>query len=150
MNSKRDMRDDALADDGISFPLPSYFLPRSTTMKNSISTTTTAFGNGLPCFSHSSLVTAATDCDCGANAVNVVSDRVELLPLPCKCPAWCAAAARYSVPMIDDVVEDGPSDGIEVAAVVAAPGADPMPMLVVVVVVVLVCCRSTPETIAPK
>ena len=41
-------------------------------------------------------------------------------------------------------------DGIEVAAVVAAPGADPMPMLVVVVVVVLVCCRSTLETIAPK
>ena len=96
---------------------------------------------------------AATDCDRGANDVNVVSDRVELLPLPCNCSAWCAAAAaaRYSAPMLDDVVEDGSNDGIEVAA--AAAGADPMPMLdvvVVVVVVVLVCCRSTPETIAPR
>ena len=95
------------------------------------------------------------DCDRGANDVNVVSDRVELLPLPCNCSAWCAAAAaRYSAPMLDDVVEDGSNDGIEVAAAAAA-GADPMPMLdvvvvVVVVVVVLVCCRSTPETIAPK
>ena len=105
----------------------------------------------MPRFSHSSSAMAATDCDRGANDVNVVSDRVELLPLPCNCSAWCAAAAaRYSAPMIDDVVEDGRSDGIEAAAVVAAPGADPMPMLVVVVVVVLVCCRSTPETIAPK
>jgi len=98
---------------------------------------------------------AATDCDRGANDVNAVSDRVELLPLPCNCSAWCAAAAaaaRYSAPVLDDVVEDGSNDGIEVAA---AAGADPMPMLdvavvVVVVVVVLVCCRSTPETIAPK
>lgn len=139
MNSKRDMRDDALADDGISFAHPSYFLPRSTTMKNSIPTTTTAFGNGIPCFSHSSLVTAATDCDIGANAVNVVSDRVELLPLPCKCSAFCAVAI-HSVPMIDDVVDD---------AAATAAGADPMHMLVIVVIVVVVCCRSTPETIAP-
>jgi hypothetical protein len=111
-------------------------------MKNSISTTTTAFGNGIPCFSHSSLVTAATDCDCGANAVNVVSDRVELLPLPCKCSAFCAVARHY-VPMIDDVVDDA------AAAAAAAAGADPMHMLVIVVIVVVVCCRSTPETIAP-